>query len=193
MKKLGLTKILFLVVIAGSLTLVGCKGSKEATMTPGGVKVEIPCGDYYSDANFFRGTGIATSPNISLAQSKARMDAVAKLSAGIETTIKAVGDQYSQQITVGDAMEVNEKFEEMTRQVVNQTVNNVGVACNETRFDEETKRYTVYMAVQVGKDEVFSGVADRISKDDKLKLDYDKMKFENIFNEEMEKLERERP
>jgi len=36
-----------------------------------------------------------------------------------------------------------------------------------------------------------NGVNNKLSKDDKLRVDYDKMKYEKIFNEEMEKLEKE--
>jgi hypothetical protein len=36
-------------------------------------------------------------------------------------------------------------------------------------------------------------VDDRLSKSSELKLDYDKQKFERIFNEEMDKLEGEQP
>jgi len=47
--------------------------------------------------------------------------------------------------------------------------------------------------VQVSKDEVLNNIANRVSKDKKLQVDYDKMKFEQVFNEEMKKLESERP
>jgi len=79
----------------------------------------------------------------------------------------------------------------MTRSVVNQQLNNVATVCNKT-FQKEGK-YSVYVAVEVAKDEMLNNISDRISKDDRLRLDYDKMKFENIFNEEMSKLENERP
>ena len=191
MKKFELTKTLFAVaVIAGAFTLASCGGTKK--ITDGlGTKIVIPCSDneYSSDRTHFRGTGMGESTNLSAAKRKASIDARAALSTGINSTIKAVTDRYTQDITVGDANEFAEKFEDMTRSVVNQELNNMATVCSETRQKEGT--YIVYVAVEIAKDELMTKVSDNISKDDKLKLDYDKMKFEQIFNQEMENLANE--
>lgn len=193
MKKLGLTKALFaVVVIAGAFTLGSCGGSKKVSDGLG-KKIVIPCSgpDFASSKTHFRGTGIGESTNLSAAKRKANVDARATLATGINSTIKAVTDRYTQDITVGEASEFAEKFEDMTRSVVNQELNNMAIACDETR--QLDGKYIVYMAVEIAKDELLNKVSQSISKDDKLKLDYDKMKFENIFNQEMEKLANERP
>ncbi|HPI70037.1 MAG TPA: hypothetical protein PLF99_01795, partial [Tenuifilaceae bacterium] len=65
------------------------------------------------------------------------------------------------------------------------------IVCSKT-FMKEGK-YVTYVAVEVAKDELLNNISNKISKDDRLRLDYDKMKFENIFNQEMEKLANERP
>lgn len=195
MKKLELTKTLFLAAaFVGALTISSCGGSKKTADFSGmGKEVSTPCSDeeYHSDATHFRGTGNAQSTNLSMAKRKANVDANAVLAASVNRTIKTVTDRYSQDITVGEASEFAEKFEEMTRSVVNQTLNNVSTVCSKT-FEKEGV-YNVFVAVEVAKDEMLNNISDRISKDDRLRLDYDKMKFENIFNEEMEKLEAERP
>jgi hypothetical protein len=190
MKKFELIKTLVvLVVIAGAFTLVSCGGSKK---TPGSarVKVDRPC-RMFSDNNFFRGTGTAESPKEDMAVRIARTSALTELGRGIETTVKSVGDNYASQYTTGDAMEVKGKYEEMSRQVSSQTLNNVATACEEVFWDDTKKIYIAYIALQVGKDEVFNNVASRVSKDDKLAVDYEKAKFEKIFNEEMDKLAQE--
>jgi hypothetical protein len=43
----------------------------------------------------------------------------------------------------------------------------------------------------MSKESVLESMNNRISKDKKLQLDYDKMKFEEVFNTEMEKLRNE--
>ena len=197
MKKLELTKILFVaVVIAGAFTLASCGGSKQAAgpdYSGLGQSVQTPCSDseFHSDQTHFRGTGVGRSTNLASARRQANVDANAALAAGVNRTIKSVSDRYTQDITVGDASEFMEKFEDMTRSVVNQTLNNVSTVCSET-FQQDG-RYQVFVAVEVAKDEMLNNISDRISRDDRLRLDYDKMKFENIFNEEMEKLANERP
>jgi hypothetical protein len=194
MKKLELTKmIIAALVIAGAFTLASCGGKKKATQSALGTEMEVPCSDteYRSTKTHFRGTGQGESTNLSTARRKANLDANAMLAAGINRTIKSVTDRYTQDITVGDASEFAEKFEMMTRDVVNQELNNVSVACNKT-FQKDGK-YSVYVAVEVAKDELLNNISSKISKDDRLRLDYDKMKFENIFNQEMDKLASERP
>lgn len=192
MKKFQLTKALFaIVVIAGAFTLASCGGKKASDGL--GKKIEIPCSGsaYAADRSHFRGTGVGESTNLSTAKRKASVDARAALATGINSTIKAVTDRYTQDITVGDANEFAEKFEDMTRSVVNQELNNMSVICEETRQLEG--KYVVYMAVEIAKDELLNNVNNSISKDDRLRLDYDKMKFEQIFNQEMENLANQRP
>lgn len=192
MKKFELTKALFaVVVIAGAFTLASCGGGKKVSDGLG-TKIVIPCSDndFPSTRTHFRGTGMGESTNLSTAKRKASTDARAALATGINSTIKAVTDRYTQDITVGSANEFAEKFEDMTRSVVNQEINNMATVCSETRQKEGT--YIVYVAVEVAKDELLNKVTQSISKDDKLRLDYDKMKFEQIFNQEMENLANQR-
>jgi hypothetical protein len=195
MKTLELRKVMMAVaVVSVALFFGSCKSKKDAVDYSGlGQEVVLPCSDneFHSDATHFRGTGIGEGTNLASARRKATLDANAALAANVNRTIKSVTDRYTQDITVGDANEYAEKFEDLTRSVVNQVLNNVATVCNQT-FEKEGK-YSVYTAVEVGKDELLENISSRISRDDRLRLDYDKMKFEQIFNEEMERLEAERP
>jgi len=186
-----------LLMVAGIFTfafmLASCGGSKKAADNSLGKEVNVPCNDdeFHTDAKYFRGTGNGISSDLSTAKSKARIDAQTNLSRSISTTMKAVADRYVNERQVGDAMEFEQKFEQMTREVINQELNNVEVVCTKT-FQKEG-RYQVFNALQVPKDQVLNNIKDRISKDQKLQLDYDNMKFEQVFNEEMEKMAKERP
>jgi hypothetical protein len=197
MKSLHFNKLMFaMAVLATAFFFTGCKSKKKAAApdySALGTEVVTPCSDneYYSTATHFRGTGIGEGTNLASSRRKANLDANAMLAASINRTIKSVTDRYTQDITIGDVNEFNEKFEDLTRSVVNQVLNNVATVCNQM-FEKDGK-YTVYMAVEVGKDELLDNVASRISRDERLRLDYDKMKFEQIFNEEMERLSNERP
>lgn len=184
----------FLFVGAFALTaaLVSCGGSKPAAKDDGlGKEVVVPCGDdqFHSDQKFFRGTGTGTSQDQSMAKSKANLDANNNLAASINRTIKTVTDRYRNERQIGENSEFEQKFEQLTRDVVKQELNNVSTVCSKT-FQKDGK-WTVYQAVEVAKDELLNNIKDKISKDQKLQLDYDKMKFENIFNEEMDKLANE--
>jgi hypothetical protein len=195
MKKLNMKNVLFYAaLLAGVLVFVNCGGKKQTTSYNAlGTELNLPCSDeeFHSDMSHFRGTGMAEGTNLASTRRRANLDANAALAASVNRTIKSVTDRYSQDITVGDANEYAERFEDLTRSVVNQTLNNVATVCSKT-FEKEGK-YNVYVAVEVPKDELLNNISSRISRDDRLRLDYDRMKFEKIFNEEMENLSNERP
>jgi hypothetical protein len=56
-------------------------------------------------------------------------------------------------------------------------------------FKEKDGKYTCYIAVEMSKEALATNIADRISKDAKLQLDFDKHQFKKAFDEEMEKFE----
>lgn len=174
---------------ASALLIASCGGSKKAATDDGlGTEINTPCSDneFQTDAKTFRGTGIGTSQDQGTAKTKARLDANRNLAEGINVTIKSVTDRYTNELEVGEASEFERKFEDLTRQVINQEMNNVAVVCQKM-FNKDGK-FTCYIATAVDKDQILNNIKESISKDAKLKLDYDKMKFEQVFNEEMEKL-----
>ncbi len=185
-----LTKtFLFVGAIAFAVALVSCGGSKPAVKDSGlGKEISIPCSDaeFHSDQKFFRGTGTGTSQDMSTAKNKASIDANSNLAGSINRTIKTVTDRYTNDRQIGENSEFEQKFEQLTRDVVNQELNNVSTICSKS-FTKDGK-FSFYVAVEVAKDELLNKIKDKISKDQKLQLDYDKQKFENIFNEEMGKL-----
>jgi len=101
-------------------------------------------------------------------------------------------DQYTNQRTVGKDKEYENKFEEMTREVTNLEMANMREIGTET-YTNEQGLYKVYLVVEAKKDEIFQKMDSRISSDKKLQLDYDKAKFQQVFDEEMKKLAESRP
>jgi len=70
-------------------------------------------------------------------------------------------------------------------------LNNVATICNK-KFQKDGK-YNVYVAIEVKKDELLQKIEKQISNDQKLQIDYDKMKFEQIFNQEMDDMANQQP
>ena len=188
MKKFELTKILFLVLLAGAVSMTAC--GKKSTKALG-EEVEVPCDDYRTDKTTFRATGNGVSQDLRTAEDKALLTARQRLASSISTTLKSVTDRYTNERTFNDASEFEEKFENLTREVTNQELNNVATICNK-KYQKDGK-YNVYVAIEVKKDELLQKIEKQITKDQKLQLDYDKMKFEQIFNQEMDKMASEQP
>lgn len=193
MKKQNLTLVLTFVVVSAALLLTQCKSAKETTMPVGETRVEVLCSgpQYFSDNEYFRANSVAESPNQANSRRMALSNARADLAGQMEVTIKAVIDNYVQDITVGDRQEFSQRYEGLSREVINQKLTGTRVICEElTRTPQG--RYKTYIAIELMGNEVLNAMNERISRDERLRLDYDYEKFKNTFNDEMDKMEKER-
>ena len=177
-------KLFLLIVLT---TLYSCKTTKN-------VEISVPFSEkkYKSDKNFFRVTSSGISKDLETAKKKAIMNAKSELSGNIRSTMKVVTDQYTNSTTVGDNEQFENKFDEMMRIVVKETVGILDVIEVEVikKIDKKSDedKYSVWVVMEMSRQSVFKDMNNKISKDEKLQLDYDKMKYEKIFNAEMEKL-----
>jgi hypothetical protein len=186
-------------VILGAFVIAfaSCKSKKNAT-TPiekstGAVEITVPFStkDYYSDKDNFRAKSSGSSPDLQTAKKIALQNAKSEMAGLIQTTIKKVTDQYTQQRTVGNQTDFNNKFEELAREVTNQELVDVKML-GEKLFKEPNGSYTYWVAIEANKQAVLNGIDKGIANNKKIEQDYDKKKFEEIFNAEMDKLAKER-
>ncbi|WP_430935085.1 hypothetical protein [Saccharicrinis sp. 156] len=171
-----------------------CK-SKEKIATNsevGEILEDMPCEkNGRSDKNYFRAFSMATSSDLSLSKEKALLLAKQRLVTLIQSNTKSVTDRYVNEREVGSAAEFEQKFENLTREVADETISNIVVACEKSSVLPD-KKYRSFVAIEVEKEELLNSMNNRISKDAKLQVDYDKKKYEEIFNQEMEKMAEER-
>ena len=92
---------------------------------------------------------------------------------------------------ISEASEFEQKFENLTREVADETLQNIVVSCEKASV-LDSKKYRAFVAIEVNKKELLEGISNKLSKNAKLQVDYDKKKFEEIFNQEMEKMAEER-
>lgn len=190
-KKLFGISLLTLTLIAG---MNSCK-SKEKVSTNsevGTVLENMPCEDKgRSDKNYFRASGMATSSDLSLAKEKALLNAKQRLVTLINSNTKSVTDRYVNEREFGDAAEFEQKFENLTREVADETISNIVVACEKASVLDNGK-YRGFVAIEVSKEDLLNGINNKLTKNQALQVDYDKKKFEEIFNQEMEKMAEEK-
>ncbi len=183
-----------LLALVVTLGLDSCK-SKEKVSTNnevGTILEDMPCEDAgRSDKKFFRASAMATSSDLSLAEEKALLNAKQRLVTLISSNTKSVTDRYVNEREFGDAAEFEQKFENLTREVADETISNIVVACQKKSVLPNGK-YRGFVAVEVSKEDVLNGINNKISQNQKLQVDYDKAKFEEIFNQEMQKMAEER-
>jgi hypothetical protein len=168
----------------------GCKSKKLPSVQAGSTEIAVPFAskEYRSDANFFRATQSGKSPDLSTAKRIALLNARTELGGHIETTMKAVTSNYTNQRTIDNRQEYASKFEEEARAIVNQKLNDVTII-GERVFRESNGGYTYYIAIEMNKDALLQNINNRISKDERLRLDFDQYQFRKIFDEEMKRFE----
>lgn len=190
---------LFAILIAFFFVFNGCHSSKEVTKptntsttnaTPTEITLPFSEKEYLSDKDNLRAKNMGKSPDLSTAKKIALMNAKSELASNIQSKIKKVTDNYTNQRTVGDRQDFENKFEDLAREVASQTLTDVKVI-GEKVFKENDGSYTYWTVIEVGKQSILDGINKGVSKNAKLQLDYDKKKFEDTFNDEMNKLENE--
>lgn len=190
-KKIGI------ILLIAAVGLGACKSRKNKA-TPiekqtGAIEITVPFSskEFFSDKEEFRSTSSGNSPDLQTAKKIALQNAKSQMASLISTTIKKVTDQYTEQRVIDKNVDFNNKFEELAREVTNQELNDVKII-GEKAFKEQNGNYTYWVAIEANKQLILNGINKNISTGKKLEQDYDKKKFEEIFNSEMQKLAKER-
>jgi hypothetical protein len=178
-----------LLIATPLFAVISCNSPKNIEKSTGAKEITVPFSEskYKSDKSFFRAKQTGKSPDLATAKKIALQNAKAELSGNINALIKRVTDQYTNQRTIGNKQEFENKFEELSREVVNQALTDVKIM-DEKILKETDGSFSYWVAIEVTKDAVLSGVNNKITKTEKTRLDYEKKQFEEIFNSEMEKL-----
>ena len=189
-------QLLTIPALALSLLAVSCKSKKPVSVAKqeGQIEISTPFDskEYQTNGENFRSVQSGKSPDLAFAKKIALQNARAEMASNINTLVKKVAEQYSNQRTVGNSQEFENKAEEQIREVVNLEMSNTRQIGQKTFQDQSDKSYTVWIAIEANKKEIFEKIDAKISNDAKLKLDYDKQKFQQIFDSEMKKLSEEK-
>jgi hypothetical protein len=186
----SLTAMLLLAVIVFSQ----CKSKKDVVQAPPGeTRVEVLCSGpgYFSDTEYFRANSVAESQNQANSKRMALSNARAELASQIEVTIKSVIDNYVQDVAVGNRSEFTQRYEGLSREVVNQRLTGTRVVCEEL-VRTTAGMYKTYIAIELSGEELMNAMNQRIANDERLRVDYNYEKFKDTFNQEMEQMKNER-
>lgn len=184
------TAVLLIAVVSFSQ----CKSKKEiAQAPPGETRVEVLCSgpEFFSDNEYFRANSVAESQNQANSKRMALSNARAELAGQIETTVKSVIDNYIQDVAVGDRTEFTQRYEGLSREVINQRLTGTRVICEELMRTSEGM-YKTYIAIELSGEEIVNAMNQRIAADDRLRVDYDYEKFKDTFNGEMDQMRQDR-
>lgn len=183
------------VVMCSVIIVAGCKSKEKTTKTldAGEMRIEVFCSgpEYQSTSDLFRANSVGESADQATAKKKALSNAKADLAGFIETTLKATFDNYVKDSEINNNAETLERYEGLSREVVNQKLNGIKVICEE-QTKTAANTYKVYVAIELSGEEIANEMNNRLSGDDKLFIDYNYEKFKETFEQEMENLKKER-
>ena len=181
--------------MAAFIILSGCKSKEKVASVEeqGETLIEVYCSgpDYQTDNEFFRANQVGESVDQATAKKKAMSNTRAELASAIETTVKTVVDNYVNSRELNNVEEAEERFESLSREVVNQKLTGVKTICEKTTRTSDGK-YKTYISLELAGDELMSALNERLSKDAKLKIDYDYEQFKKTFEKEMDKFEKDK-
>ena len=178
-------------VVGGLSACGGKKKAAEAAKPPTGeTEVNVLCSgpDYFTDEKNFRANSLGESMDQATAAKKAMSNARAALASAINTQVKTVIDNYVNSSELNNKEEVAERFEGLSREVVDQQLSGTKTICEKTVRVDATGNYKTYVAIELSAQDLLAAYNQRLSSDDKLKVDYDYEKFKKTFDDEMQKL-----
>ena len=189
-KYYSIASVVLLISVIG---FTQCRSKRAPQPPPGETRVEVLCSgpEFWSDNQYFRANSVAESRNQANSKRMALSNARAELAGQIETTVKSVIDNYIQDVTVGNRSEFNQRYEGLSREVINQRLAGTRVICEDLVRTTEGM-YKTYIAIELSGEDIVNAMNQRIAADDRLRLDYDYEKFKDTFNQEMEEMQRNR-
>jgi hypothetical protein len=189
------TSLMMLAALVSVFVTSGCKSKEKATTVKdqGETLIEVYCSgpEFQSNNEYFRANQVGESVDQATAKKKAMSNTRADLASAIQTTVKGVIDNYVNSRELNNVEEAEERFESLTREVIDQKLTGVKTICEKTT-KTSTGNYKTYIALELAGDELMNAMNARLSQDDKLKIDYDYEQFKKTFDAEMEKMAKER-
>jgi hypothetical protein len=179
----SVTLVMFAAVVIG-----GCSSKKTVTPPDGEKEVIIPCSgpDFFTTSKVFKANSIGESMDQVTSKKKALTNARNELAQSIQTTVKTVTDNYTNSRSMNRKEELEQKFESLNREVVEQSLSGIRTIC-EKLVQTKDGNYKTYIAIELSADDLVKQYNERLSQDERLKIDYDYEKFKETFNQEMEK------
>lgn len=186
MKKLS--NLSLIVVVAAAAVIGGC-GGKKPSLPSGETAVTIPCSgpEFFTTKEAFRANSLGESMDLVTSKKKALTNARNELAQAINTTVKTVTDNYVNSRSMNNKEELEQRFESLNREVVDQTLSGIVTKCEKQSKTPEGN-FRTYIAIELSAADLISKYNERLSKDERLKIDYDYEKFKETFNAEMDKM-----
>lgn len=186
-----MTVLLTALMLSGGLT--ACKKKKavvDNNPPSGETEVKVMCSgpEFFTNDKVFRQNAVGESLDQMTSKNKALSAARGLLAADINTQVKRVIDSYVNSREMNNREEVAERYEGLTREVVDQKLSGVKTICEKQVRVDVNGNYKTYIAIELSAQDLLAAYNERLSNDERLRVDYDYEKFKETFDKEMENM-----
>jgi len=163
--------------------LAACGGKK---MYGDKIKDPFTGSKYESNNRYWRAVGKGQSAKDNIARKKADMDAKTYLAGQVNVTMKEVTDAYMAQNQTLNGAEIYEKFQDLSRQVMNTDLADLRKFDEVKYYNKEKGEYTVFIAYEIRKNSMLNFMKKQ-AKLQKYSNDRVRKAVEDIIDEELKK------
>ena len=176
------SSVLFLIAIEMASCASGPFGKK--------VKEPFRGSSYESNNRFFRASGKGESSSDNVARGKADINAKTILAGQVNVTMKQVADNYQGQTENERGADVAEKFQSLSREVMNTDLADLRKIGEEKYYNQKENKYTVFIAYEIKKNAMFRFMKKQ-AKTDQTINERQQAIIQKILDEEVKKSEAE--
>lgn len=183
------TRVLFIGLALVAITLTGCKSSKQTMTDMGNKEIELPCSGFDRDTKeYFTGMGVGENVNMQNSRTAAFNAAKNMVLLKIGGMAKGLTTAYNKSMS-GSAPQddVSRIVEGEIATVVERMLNDAEQTC-EKLYQTPSGTYQSHIAIRISKEEIAKDVADKLSENEKLRMEYDRERFRKFAKEYMEGL-----
>lgn len=183
------TRVLAMGLALTAMFFAGCKSSKQTMVDMGNKEIELPCASYDRDTKeYFTGMGIGENVNMQNARTAAFSAAKNMVLLKIGGMAKGLSTSYNKTMSGGAAQDdVSRIVEGEIATVVERMLNDAESTC-EKLYQTTSGAYQSHMAIRISKEEIAKNVAEKLSENDKLRMEFDRDRFRKFAEEYMKGL-----
>jgi hypothetical protein len=180
-----------LLAIGSGFMISSCSSAVPLAKVQESREIKLPFSEkeFKSNEDFFRVVAHGESASSTLAEKIAMQNAQTNLATRINSLIKNVTEDYSKNISDANSNEFTSSFETQGRVITNETLSMINVLDKKV-LQKPNQIYDIWIVIEVSKKSLLEGATKSMSTNKKLQLEADKIRFREIFESEMNKIDR---
>jgi len=182
--------ILALLFVGSGFILSSCSSAVPLSKVQESKEVKLPFEEKnYISNDFIRVIASGESADLELSENIAIQNASIKLAQSINKLVKNVSENYAKNTSDNNSSEFVKSFETQGRIITNESLSMTKVLDKKILL-KPNNIYSTWVVIEISKKSLLEGATKSMSTDKKLQLEVDKIRFREIFESEMNKIDR---